>query len=92
MQDDVVALCDHATKLDTLAGILASQPLEVFDECLLAVGHHRVVLSVNRACVTLQRLRWPARIEHQVVERDHSLLILLKTVIHSVRRKGPNYD
>jgi hypothetical protein len=30
------------TKLDTLAGILASHPLEVFDECLLAVGHHRV--------------------------------------------------
>src|SRR5262249_46328304 len=49
---------------------------------VLAVGHHRVVLGVARPDVPLDGLGGLALVEHQVVERHDTPLVLFKPVAH----------
>jgi hypothetical protein len=69
VEDDVAIVGQHSPELDPLPPILARHPLEVLDECILAVAHHRIVLSVGRAHVPPARFGRLTLVEQQVVER-----------------------
>ncbi|CAM5250732.1 NAD(P)-binding domain-containing protein OS=Streptomyces tendae OX=1932 GN=GUR47_18335 PE=4 SV=1 [Streptomyces tendae] len=80
VQDDVVAVGEGTPVFDALARILGGHALEVVDERLLAVADVRVVLDVGVASVLVDGLCGAALIEHQVVERLGSGLVLLRVV------------
>jgi hypothetical protein len=61
MQDDVAPFGDRALEVDALARVLLGHPLEVRDECLLAIGHMGIVLDVAIAHHTFRWLLPPAR-------------------------------
>ena len=69
MQNDEVIVGEHSPELNMFARIVARHAFELLDERILALGHHRIVLSVGGADVAPDRLRGLALIEHQVVER-----------------------
>jgi hypothetical protein len=68
--------------MDALAGIIARHSLEVLNEALLAVPDGGVVLDICLADVLLDRLPRPALVEHQIVEGDRALLVLLQPIGH----------
>jgi hypothetical protein len=69
VENDVVALGDYSFEMHPLAGILPRHPLKVGDERLFAVGDTGIVLDVDIARIFFDGFRWPALIEHQIVER-----------------------
>lgn len=97
----LVAVQDHETAFghrpleeDLLAWELLCHSLEVLDEGFLAVSDVRVVLGVRIPGVAFHRLSRLALIEHEVVERDRVLAVLLRRRCHGVRvplasRNGP---
>ncbi len=87
MQDDVVALGDHALEVDALARVLLGHPLEVRDERLLAIGHVGIVLDVDIAHVLFDSFSGSALVEHQVVEGRDGRLVALEAITH---RRTPN--
>jgi hypothetical protein len=68
--------------MDALAGVIARHALEVLNEALLAVRDGGVVLDICLADVSLDRLPRPGLVEHQIVEGDRALLVLLQPVGH----------
>ena len=82
MQNDVVALREHALELDALAGVFLRHAREVVDECLLSVANVRIVLDVLISHVLLDGLSRFALIEHQVIERHHGPFICFELVCH----------
>jgi hypothetical protein len=68
VQDDVVPLGERADEVDALARIVAGHALEIFDGRLLAVAGRRVFLLNIKSGIL---------VEHQIVEGDDVLLVLL---------------
>ena len=85
VQDDEVALCNHALELDPLAWVLGGHPFEVRNESLLAVTNMRVVLNVRVACVSLDSFARFGLVEHEVVERSNRFLVLGLSVTDGLR-------
>src|SRR5262245_15552155 len=46
VQDNELTIGQHPAKLDGLPRVLARHAFEVRNECVLAVGDHRIVLSI----------------------------------------------
>lgn len=76
MQDDVMALREHPSKLNTLGRILQRHPIEIRNERVLAISDDRVVLRVRLPDIPLHRFGWPSLIKHQVVKLGHIALVL----------------
>ena len=68
VQNDEVLIGEYSAELHSFSGIRVSHPLEVVDERVLAIGDHRIVLSVRRSYVSSYRFAWLRVVEHQVVE------------------------
>lgn len=64
VQDNVIALRDHALKLDALTRILPRHAGEVFDEGFLTVGDRRVMPDVGVACIAFDGHDRPVDIRH----------------------------
>ena len=56
MQDDVIALCDHALKLNALTRIFLRHPRKIRNKSFLAIGYDRIVLNVDSPCVRLHHI------------------------------------
>lgn len=88
MQDDMIALAKDALEMHALSGVLASHPLEVLNESVLAVCDVRVVLNVDVPDVPFDGLPWPAMVEHQVVEGSNGSLVPLEIRVHATLSVG----
>jgi hypothetical protein len=75
MKHHVVAFRNGAHEVDALARVLLRHPLEVLDECLLAIGHAGIVLNIDITGERGDRFRRPTLIEHEVVEGHGGLLV-----------------
>jgi hypothetical protein len=68
VQDYEVTLGDHAPNVDVLSGILPRHAFEIFDERVLTVRDHRIVLNICLADVAAHRLGRLGLVEHQIVK------------------------
>ena len=82
VEDNVVALGDHAFEVYALARVVLRHPSEVGNKRLLAVRCGGVVLNVNIANIPCNCLPGLSLVEHQVVKRHHVLLVLLLSISH----------
>src|SRR5579884_3078132 len=80
VQYDVVPLCNDPHEPHLLARVLLCHPVEVVNEGVLAICHHRVVLRIAVSDVPLDRLGGTAPVEHQVIELHDPPFVLLKSV------------
>jgi hypothetical protein len=82
-QDDIVAFRDRALHFDPLARIFAGHAFEVGDERFFSVGNRRIVLCAAAPGVPRDRVRGPALVEDQVVERDRRRFVGLEALVHA---------
>lgn len=77
MQDDKVALGDHTMDCHVLARPFTGHALEICDEPVDAVRHMRIVLDIDVADITLDRLAGATLVEHQFIEGDDVGLVAM---------------
>lgn len=75
MQHNQVALSQDSLKRHPFPRKLSRHPLEIFDECLLAVTDGRVMLDVFVSNETLDGCSWLRLIKHQIIKRDGILFV-----------------
>src|SRR4029079_12836922 len=78
MQNHKVAFGDRPFKLYPLARILACHTNEVFDESVLAVRNHWIVLNVGRAGISFESFSGLALVKHQVIKGGNSFFVFIK--------------